>query len=184
MLKNIQMLDKLLSDLRPEFYAGFQESLNDAEIESLEKKYRITLPEDLRELYKWKNGQRENCFEAFVNNSMFIALEEALETAKEYNAMIGTDFEIENWWNKNWIPIFHNGGGDYICYDCGGLFTGKKGQLIEFWHGENDRNVIAPSLESFVISLIKYYEDTLQDEFDEFFEIGNIKGYPKNFFVE
>ena len=32
---------------------------------------------------------------------------------------------IDNWWNENWIPIFHNGGGGHICYDMIGIFTDK-----------------------------------------------------------
>lgn len=63
-----------------------------------------------------------------------IPLKEALDISQKLSAMIGTDFEIENWWNEHWIPVFHNGGGDYICYDTKGIFTGNKGQIIEFWH--------------------------------------------------
>jgi cell wall assembly regulator SMI1 len=99
--------------------------------------------------------------------------------------MIGFDFEIENWWNQNWIPIFQNGGGDSICYDLKGIFTQKRGQLIEFWHADNDRNVIAPTLEAFFRKIIEFYEKKKQNkEFDEYFEIEQIENYPKRFIVK
>lgn len=97
--------------------------------------------------------------------------------------MIGFDFEIENWWNAKWIPLFHNGGGDYICYDCEGTFTGNAGQIIEFWHADNDRNIIAPNLEAFLFQLNSYFEKNETAAFDEYFEVENIEGYPKKFIV-
>lgn len=180
----IQKLDVLLSNARPEFYEGLNEPLSDNEISSLEKKFDVKLPDDLKTLYKWKNGQSEDNFEAFVNNSMFVSLEEALETCNDYSEMIGVDFEIENWWNEKWIPIFHNGGGDHICYDLKGLFTGNQGQMIEFWQADPDRNVIAPNLSSFLAKVNEYYEENQEEDFDEFFEIDGLDDYPKVFIVK
>jgi cell wall assembly regulator SMI1 len=180
----IKQLDRHLMTLRPEFYANLQQPLNDNEIDSLEEKYKIKIPIALRTLYKWKNGQDDNCYEAFVYNSTFIPLDQALDTATENTSMIGLDFEIENWWNEKWIPIFHNGGSNYICYDFGGLFTGQQGQLIEFWHADSDRNVIAPTLEAFICKLNEYYDSKQKNDFDKYFEIENIENYPKKFIVE
>jgi len=184
MNKSLQKLDKYLLALRPEFYASLKQPLNDDEIDTLEEKYKTKIPNDLQTLYKWKNGQDYNCYDAFVNNSIFLPLEQALETAIENTSMIGLDFEIKNWWNEKWIPIFHNGGGDYICYDFGGLYTGQQGQLIEFWHTDNDRNVIAPTLEAFISRLNHYYDTRQKDDFDEYFKIEDIDGFPKKFIVK
>ena len=184
MKQTIQKLDTLLSSFRAEFHTDLREPLNDKQIDILEEKYAVKLPPDLRELYQWKDGQDDSSYEAFVNNSTFIPLEEALEIAAEMTSMIGHDFEVENWWNEKWIPIFHNGGGDYICYDCGGLFTGQQGQIIEFWHADNDRNVIAPKLQEFVAKINLYYESRAAEDFDEYFEIESPENYPKRFIVE
>ncbi len=180
----IQKLDTFLSTLRPEFYRELNEPLDNAQLDKLEEYYQIEIPKDLRTLYKWKNGQKANCYEAFVNNSMFIPLHQALHDASELTPMIGSDFEIENWWNENWIPVFQNGGGDSICYDLKGIFTGQKGQLIEFWHADNDRNVIAPALEYFIEKITDFYENRQKGEFDEYFKVGKIDNYPKKFIVE
>ena len=170
--------------MRPNYYLHLKQPLNNTEINELEKHYKTKLPDDLRALYKWKNGQNAQCFETFVNNSMFISLGDALETAREYTSMIGSDFEIENWWTENWIPIFHNGGGDYICYDSGGIFTGNPGQIIEFWHADNDRHVIAPNLETFISALNDYYSKTPAENFNGYFEVEPITNFPKKFVLE
>lgn len=181
--KTLQELDVKIHKIRPEFYSNLGSSLSDEEIKELEKEYNVQLPEDLKALYKWKNGQADGCYDAFVNNSMFIPLDQALDTAQELTSMIGFDFEIENWWHEKWIPIFQNGGGDSICYDLGGIFTGIERQLIEFWHADNDRNVIAPTLEAFLNVLIKYYETKQKDTFDEYFRIGHVDHYPQKFIL-
>lgn len=180
----IQKLDKYLSTTRPDYYSELNEPLDDSQLDKLEAYYKIKIPEDLRTLYKWKNGQKQNCYEALVNNSTFVPLNQALYDASELNPMIGTDFDIENWWNENWIPIFQNGGGDSICYDLKGIFTGDAGQFVEFWHEDNDRNVISPSLEAFLAKIIEFYETKYKEEFDEYFQVGDIDDYPKKFFVE
>jgi len=180
----INKLDNQLSVLRPDYYKTLNGPLNNSEIELLEEKYKIQIPSNLKKLYKWKNGQNQNCYEAFVNNAMFMSLEDVLEAAEEFTSMIGSDFEIENWWNENWLPIFHNGGGSYICYDLGGIFTGKKGQMIEYWNKDNDRNIIAGNLEDFINQIIIYYSNTKSNDFDEYFKIKNIDNYPIRFIVE
>lgn len=180
----IQKLDTYLSTLRPKFYLELNEPLDDSQLDKLEEYYKIKIPNDLRILYKWKNGQKPTCYETFVNNSCFIPLHQALYDASELTPMIGLDFEIENWWNENWIPIFQNGGGDSICYDLKGIFTDLKGQLIEFWHADNDRNVISPTLETFLEKIINYYETRQLEEFDEYFEVDEIDNYPRKFIVE
>lgn len=174
-----------LKEKRPEYYSELQKPLTEVEINDLEVKYNKTLPSDLKDLYRWKNGQSQDCYEAFVNNSMFESLQSALSVNLEFTKMIGYDFEIENWWNENWLPIFSNGGGNYICYDIEGVFTGHKGQLIEYWKGDKDRPVIAQSLTDFLNSLNQYYEETSENHFDEFFDISDsIVQWRREFIVD
>lgn len=180
MEKILETLDLHIKKLRPELYSHLNASLTEKDIQRIEKQYDIQIPEDLRALYGWKNGQVSDCYDSFVNNSMLIPLEEALDIAQELTSMIGTDFEIKNWWNENWLPIFHNGDGDYICYDLKGIFTGNKGQILEFWNRDNDRNGIADNLGDFLNQLNQYYEDH-SGEFDEFFTVESRKGFPKRF---
>ena len=177
----IQRLDEQIASLRPDYYAQLNPPLSAADIAALETKYSVQLPDDLKELYRWKNGQKSSCYKSFVNNSTFLSLNNAFSTAKDLTAMIGSDFESENWWHIGWIPVFQNGGGDSICYDTTGVFTGLPGQLLEFWHADSDRNVIAGSLSAFLRGLSAYYETTPPEKFDTYFTIKEEDGYPKTF---
>lgn len=185
MKDTLKLLDKQLAELRPDYYAELNKGLNDFDMNAMEASFDIKIPKDLRALYKWRNGQSEDNTEALVNNAMFLPLHEALELMQEFNERIGTDFEIENWWNEGWIPLFSNGGGDYICYDTEGIFTGSKGQLIEFWHDANNRVVIANHLEIFLKALTRHLQETPEDELDEYFDVEeHLEVYRKEFKVE
>ena len=181
-MKNIiQRLNEQLSSLRPDYYAQLNPPLSLADIAALETTYNVQLPDDLKELYGWKNGQKSSCYKSFVNNSAFLSLNDALSTAKDLTGMIGSDFETENWWHTGWIPVFQNGGGDSICYDTMGVFTDLPGQLLEFWHADSDRNVIAGSLSAFLQGLSQYYENTPPATFDSYFTVKEAADYPKVF---
>lgn len=169
----IKFLDKNIKENRPHYYQKLNNGLSENEIDQLEEQYDIELPQDIKELYQWKNGQEMLCFDAFVNNSMFTPLEQVLKTNKKLSQMIGNDFEIENWWNKNWLPIFHNGGGDYICYDIDGIFNGQKGQILLFLHDSNIRTVLTYDLKTFIQKLNEYYQEHSKDNIDEYIDIND-----------
>ncbi|KOY86331.1 benzoate transporter [bacterium 336/3] len=178
----LEKLEAHLSLKRTEFYNKLQLGIETSQIEKIEKLFQKNLPEDLKKLYLWKNGQPEKLYETFVNNSMMIPLEKSLEIAQNLTAMIGKDFDRENWWNKDWIPLFHNGRGDYICYDMEGTFTGKKGQILQHNHDYEARNVLAPSLEAFLEAINAFYDQTPKEQFDEYFKVS-LEAYPKRFKV-
>ncbi|PKB00376.1 cell wall assembly regulator SMI1 [Flavobacteriaceae bacterium MAR_2009_75] len=181
----LEKLDSHLREKRPDYYSKLQKPLSEAQISALEAEFDMKLPNDVKELYLWKNGQASDCYVALVNNSLFEPLEQVLATNKEFTEMIGYDFTIENWWNKNWLPILGNGGGSYICYDLEGIFTGEKGQLVEYWNEYDDRPVIAPSLTDFIKKMNQYYDETPAEEFDEFFDLSDgISDWRKEFIVD
>lgn len=177
----ITKLDAHIKNRRASYYADLNLGLSVSEIQQLESTFKTRLPKALKILYQWKNGQQEENAEAFINNAMFLSLQEALETAAELTGMIDTDFEIANWWHMGWIPIFHNGAGSYLCYDTFGVFTGKRGQILEFWKEDPDRNVVAPSLGSLLNSLIRLYAG--ENALDEFLKVKFSRNYPKRFSV-
>lgn len=69
MQKQLEILDSHLRISRPDFYLKLNASLKENEIKTLGEKYNITIPDDLKRLYQWKNGQSSDCYDSFVNNS-------------------------------------------------------------------------------------------------------------------
>lgn len=50
-----------------------------------------------------------------------------------------------DWWNAGWIPITGDGAGNHLCVDLAPGESGTPGQIIEMWHDDEDRAVLAPS---------------------------------------
>lgn len=168
-------LDASLQKNDPALYATLQAPLTHAEIQALEKKYDTQLPAELRELYRWKNGQRlDDQTRSLVGPRTFMPLEEALLNRDELNDLttseqIEDQFKIKNWWRVSWIPIFENGGGNYLCYDTEGTFTGTPNQILGYYHCENYRQAVSPNL-------ITFLEDTMTG-----YTHIHHPGYPRRF---
>lgn len=146
----IEKLNQYLKVERAEYYAILNPPLTDDGIVTLEEKYNIKLPADLKALYQWKNGHGEEYTSAyFIDFNLFFSLDISLRVAREHTEMFGCELTPENWWNKNWIPILM-AGNDFYCYDLEGAFTGNKGQIIRFIHDDNWRPVVAPNLAAFL----------------------------------
>jgi cell wall assembly regulator SMI1 len=180
----ISKIDAHLKKNVPVVYKSLNPPLTPEQIHALELKHKVTLPADLKEIYLWKNGQNlEGDYESLFGNKTLLSLQQALEIRDELNSMLlatntEEEFKIPNWWNINWIPVFENGGGDYLCYDVAGIFTGTKGQILDYYHSETYRSVNAPSLVLFLEAVQRVYDKKYEDEWDSLKEIGK---YPKSY---
>lgn len=65
--------------------------------------------------------------------------------------------------NPKWIPIAHDGSGNYIGVDLNSDKLGENGQVINFGRDENDKYVFASSISEFV-ELLNNKKDSLVDE--------------------
>lgn len=63
------------------------------------------------------------------------------------------DFDQPSHWSPKWVPFLDSGSGDHVCVDLGGSFGGPVGQVVEFWHDETTRNILAPSMEAWLEAL-------------------------------
>lgn len=64
--------------------------------------------------------------------------------------------------NPKWIPIAHDGSGNYIGVDLDADKLGKKGQVINFGRDEDSKYVFASSLNEF-IELLRDKKNSLTD---------------------
>lgn len=156
-MKAIERLDAWLKEHRPEFHAELEAGASDAAIAKLEDAVG-PVPDSFKAFFRWKNGMSEDCYDALQFNRSPMSVDSAIAARATMNELLDAgEFEIEGWWRKGWVPFLDNGGGDHLVLDLDGSFGGQKGQVLEFWHADTDRDIVAPSfdawLESFVASL-------------------------------
>jgi parallel beta-helix repeat protein len=60
------------------------------------------------------------------------------------------------WWSPHWVPVATNHAGDCLVLDFGPTAGGVAGQVVEVWHDDADRLVLAPSWKAF---LERYADD-------------------------
>lgn len=120
------------------------------------------MPADLRALLAWHNGQGEDFAGAFVQGWLLMSTEQIL-LAK--NTLDDADGRAPGW-DKDWVPFLDDDAGNYVCVD-----TSAAGAIREFWAGNAEHPVSAPSLrrwlEEFVAAVERgeYVEDPERGRF-------------------
>jgi cell wall assembly regulator SMI1 len=155
MTELVRRLDAWLSEHRPEYYAHLLPGLTDSEWVAFEDSIGVMPPDSFRVLYQWRNGQQDD--QSFRGNQYWMSSAEVTSSKELMDSMIGYDFE-PGWWDRNWIPFLHNGGGSHLCVDVVGIDSGTAGQLVEFWNRDADRPVVAPSLEHWLYGFVRSLE--------------------------
>ena len=145
------------------------EGASEEEISAFEEKFGITLPEDVKELYRYKNGSKYLSILPCVIDEREMAFNlmslDAIEKAKKYfqnrDALL-TEFsehftseDIEKMkdsrikpylFNKKWIPFAEYCDSCFLMLDFDPDTEGKEGQIICYIHDPDEVIYAAESL--------------------------------------
>ncbi|HBQ98672.1 SMI1/KNR4 family protein [Roseofilum sp. Belize Diploria] len=136
---------KWLEIYKPEFADSFQPGLSFDEIQAGEEKIGFKLPEEVYELYQWRNGATLDCDSLFFPFIGFLPFDEAIETSISWNTMIAEEEELylnKEWYlNQEWCaksPLFIFIADDGGC--CGTPLQTPpnylKPPVVEFGEGD------------------------------------------------
>ena len=173
---------KVLDELAP--------GLSDDAIAGFEKQLGVTLPDSLRALYRWRNGNAAEGYGSVIGRWRLTPLERVVSTRAILDGLLddGTFEGQPSWWRKSWVPFTDDMGGNGLCWDTRGTLGGVKGQVLEFWHDSPDRKVLAPNVDDWLVAYVDSLEAGLWrwDPDYGFEELGDFaaflgkrfKGYP------
>lgn len=136
-------------------------------IEKLEKSLKVKLPKEYIEFLKIHDGQNQNSEEGLIDTEELLSSDRILsEWTVWKNLLDDGDFKgyestpekgiKSDWWNPKWIPITHDGSGNFYGIDLDPAQGGKSGQIIRMWHDSDERELIANSFQGWIS---KYVED-------------------------
>jgi len=150
-------LDRILGHLtrlKHPVVAMLQPPLTPAEVAAVEATLPFQLTEEVRAMYRWRNGITVSqndilAHQWFFPGFYFPSLQEARERFEgRKNAPQ---------WHRGWYPLFDNGAGDFYIVPCK-----KKAQesapVIGFLHGEPEQPVEYLSVLSMVETLAECYD--------------------------
>ncbi|MGI0516534.1 SMI1/KNR4 family protein [Treponema denticola] len=150
---------------------------SEEDLSAFEKKFGITLPEDFKELYRYKNGSKYlSIFPCVIDeiempfNLMSLqAVTKTKEHFQNRDALLSefTDYftneDIENMkdsrikpylFNKKWIPFAEYCDSCFLMLDFDPDTTGKEGQIICYIHDPDKVVYTAPSITELIDGII------------------------------
>lgn len=141
----------------PDFFV-WGHPASDDEINSLEEVLTYKLPIDARETYQTYNGDNQQWVlpGGYLMDLTEVSLTWNMFKEPVDQGLFDDSDAVPNgpikqiWWNPMWIPILHNGGGDYHCIDMDPDEGGDVGQFIKFQHETGPSHVVASSFGCFV----------------------------------
>lgn len=164
----ITRIENWLLQNHPKGVKAFGNPATELQIARAESKMEIKFPKYVREFFLRHNGARGDSEGLPLYGYEWLSLKRIQEEWGFWKGLLdggsfdGTQSDGDgttvrrDWWNRAWIPLTHSGSGDHLCLDLAPGRTGKKGQIIRFWHDDGSRNVLA---KSFAEILQKYAED-------------------------
>jgi len=170
-----QIVAAKLKEIAPLVYEDLNEGATQAEIDELQSLMGVKLPADLIEFYKIHNGQTPIKFDpdiAFFNHHKLMSVAEITEVRTMWTDMVEAGEFVDRkglpkrskpdagikdgWWNTLWLPFFDDANSNHYCIDLDPSPEGNYGQVIQTWHDDHERRLIAPSLKAW---FIQYKED-------------------------
>jgi cell wall assembly regulator SMI1 len=154
-------LDHWLVKHRSGYHQGLASGATAEQLAGLEQSLGTKVPDELRTLVEWHNGQTPDLVGAFRESFRLLETE---EIGEEYRDQAGRHGDT---WDKNWIPFLADDQGDFVCVDAG-----QKGEPVrEIWRGRHTSDIVAPSLTAWVQTFVEeveagmYHEDSERGEF-------------------
>lgn len=181
-----QRIEAALRATAPDLVAQMPDGASAVAIAALEARLGLALPDEVRELYalhdgsggaeilpQWNYGR--------VNGVSLLPLNRVVSEREIWIELLdGGDFEgseatpdgpiKQDWWNRRWVPVTSNGGGDHLCIDLDPAPGGTVGQVIDFSHESGPKSVVASGLRAFLAA----YADDLESGRLRFDTDGNL----------
>jgi len=160
----------LLANEYPELNASLNPPATEADISRLETTTGLTLPDELKQLYRLHNGESGDAGLFF--GLPFISIDEAIAEWKTWESLSGSTATMdsnvisvpanhikEQYVNTHYLPISKDYGGNNIGIDLDPGPDGISGQVINFGRDEDTRFVIARSIGEFLEFILHHVKN-------------------------
>ncbi|MBV6621910.1 MAG: SMI1/KNR4 family protein [Rivularia sp. (in: Bacteria)] len=124
----------------------WQPGLSYEEIDRRVADLPFKLPEEIYELYQWRNGtyEGEEDFSRFFSGYAFLSLESAIKEYEELN------------WKLHWFPIFYLDSRDYFIISCQ---SEDLALILRIYLGGGEgEQVLFSSLTNMMLTIAECYE--------------------------
>jgi cell wall assembly regulator SMI1 len=131
----LKRLDAWFKKHRKTFYKGLRPGATAQELADLETALGFPVPDDLRVLLAWHNGQDDDSFASFVNDWRLMSTTQIAATRHDLAA------SGEKGWRPAFVPFLEDDRGDCMVLD-----TAAAGAPVYWWEGKDRVEPVADSL--------------------------------------
>ncbi|MEH2106583.1 SMI1/KNR4 family protein [Nostoc sp.] len=135
---------------------------SESQIKAVEDALLIQFPDDVKSSYRIHNGQSGYNY-GLINGREFLSLERIQDEWQVWKELLdagnfdGCESQPEpgigictDWWSPLWIPLTYDGAGNHDCLDLAPAKGGKVGQIIQMWHDDGERYLVASSFQNWL----------------------------------
>lgn len=145
MQKQLQELEQLIKQKNPGLFEALEPGVPDIYLEAAFGPIYDNLPEDLKALWRWHNGQSPQYSGSFLNTSeaKLLSADDSAEIIETLEDSTEVGVISTSNWNPDWVPFMQDSNGNCICVstDSGEVFyfdrnetaTGKKFASVKDW---------------------------------------------------
>ena len=180
----IDKLDATLATNYPEYHSALGPGSPTEDIDELERVFGLPLPPLYRDFLAWRGPSPDGAtVEAgsLIYNQDLMTAREVIRTITMMRELRAADpsWITSAWWGENYLPILDNHAGDNICIDVTGEALLKEtrwneatrswdhvqdwpstvGQVIDFTHDAEFREIQAPDFASWIAAITAVFED-------------------------
>lgn len=138
-------------------------------ISALEEKLGVKFPEAFVAFYTIHDGQNDGTA-GLIDGEMFLPLESIADNCSVWKTLLDEGAFGDNksspekgikddWWNPKWIPVTWDGSGNHYCIDFDPDEGGSIGQIIQTWHDDDHRIMIANSFSEWMNRYVSRLEN-------------------------
>jgi cell wall assembly regulator SMI1 len=160
----------LLAERLPAAYESLNSGAGSALLREVSEYFGVKLPPTLVELLSEVNGQKP-ASEGLLFGFHLLPLQDVLREAREWAAIDNDDFDADDFssWpegairlqytNPRWLPLLHDGSGNFVGLDFDPGLKGTSGQVINFGRDEEAKFVLASCFDEFLGHCVQITHD-------------------------
>jgi cell wall assembly regulator SMI1 len=152
--KALAELDKYLGEADVEMLKAMRAGISEADVQKLlgEVVGDSPVPLELFVWFGWHNGQDGTSQELSPDRTFTLMELRASVAAWRSLRDLKSSGDLQEPWSLSWIPLMTNGAGDYVVFESS---PDAYGTILEYWHADEDRPVLAKNLATFAKDIVR-----------------------------
>jgi cell wall assembly regulator SMI1 len=153
MNKHLEELDELIKKKNPELYRKLEPGVPDVFLEAELGELYPDLPDDLKALWFWHNGQSVDYQGYFhpKNKDMLMSVEDSAEAIETLQDSTEVGVISTNNWQPDWVPFTQDFKANYLCVST------KSGEIYFFDRNETLTGIRYASVNEWLLDTVSEY---------------------------